>query len=144
MTNVVAVLAKRIDDVPVALLGDAIKAFTVIAERNGGKMMGGKYQLTAKPDRIRRRDDEASVVMKGVPSGFWVWKETGTGKHEIRPRKKRKFKVPGPMGGGLPHPMFGVVEHPGSDGSLKWTKTVDQAGKAIADIVERGIAKAVQ
>ena len=53
MTNVVRELAKRIDNVPVELLGDAIKAFTVIAERNGGKMMGGKYQLTAKPDRIR-------------------------------------------------------------------------------------------
>ena len=49
--------------------------------------------------------------MKGVPSGFWVWHESGTKAHEIGPRKRRRrgrFSVPGPMG--LPgHPVFGVV-----------------------------------
>jgi hypothetical protein len=144
MTNIIKGLAKRIDNVPVELLDDAIKVFVDIAERNGGKMMGGRYQLTAKPDKLRVRGEQASVLMKGVPSGFWVWRETGTGEHTIRPkrRKKRGWK-PGPLG--LPgHPVWGPVIHPGTAGQLRWTKTVDQAAKAIDDLVERGVEKAVR
>ena len=147
MTNVIDGLSKRLDDLPADVVEDAVKAFTLIAERNGGKMMRGKYQLTAKPGRVERRGEMASVMMKGVPSGFWEWKESGTGSHVIRPKKKRRrkgrFKVPGPMG--LPgHPVFGPVTHPGTTGSLKWTKTVDQADDVIADIVERALQKAVK
>ena len=87
--------------------------------------------------------------MEGVPSGFWQWKETGTGAHEIRPKKrrrrrgKRNFAVPGPMGGCLGHPVFGPVMHPGTSGSLKWTKTVDEADEAISDLIRRALEKAV-
>ena len=88
MTNVIEGLAKRIDNVPVELLDDAIRAFVVIAERNGGKMMGGSYQLTAKVAKRYQRPGVAYAWMKGVPSGFWQWKETGTQAHVIAPRKK--------------------------------------------------------
>ena len=84
--------------------------------------------------------------MTGVPSGSGRWKESGTGAHEIRPKKKRRrkgkrnYSVPGPMG--LPgHPVFGPVMHPGTSGSLKWTKTVDEADAAITGLIQRALEK---
>jgi len=150
MTNVIDGLSKRLDQLPVEVLEDAIKAFQVIAERHGGKMIRGKYQLTAKPVKRQVRGGVASVLMEGAPSGFWQWKESGTKAHVIRPKSKkrrkrkgkRSFSVPGPMG--LPgHPVFGPVTHPGTTGSLKWTKTVDEADEAIGVLLERAWDKVV-
>jgi hypothetical protein len=147
--NVIDKVAASLDNLPGDLVGDAVRVFTVIAERHGGRMMG-RYQLTAKPGKMYRRPDSAWVLMEGVPSGFWVWKESGTGAHEIRPKKvrrrrkgKRNFAMPGPMGGGLNHPVFGPVIHPGTTGSRKWTKTVNEADEAIGALIERALAKAV-
>ena len=88
MTNVIEGLSKRIDDVPAELLDDAIRVFTVIAERNGGKMIRGRYQLTAKVAKRYHRPGVAYAWMKGVPSGFWQWKETGTQAHLIAPTQE--------------------------------------------------------
>ena len=47
VSNVLKGIGARIDRLPADLLDDAVKAFIVIAERHGGRMMG-RYQLTAK------------------------------------------------------------------------------------------------
>ena len=134
MTNVIDGLSKRLDDLPTDVLEDAITAFKLIAERNGGKMMRGKYQLTAKPGKRRVADGVASVVMEGVPSGFWVWKEFGTKQHEIRPKAKkrrrrkgkRSFKVPGPMGSARSSGVRGGGVNPGhhrrGSGRRRWSR----------------------
>ena len=54
MTNVIEGLEARYENLPADLVDDAIRAFTVIAERNGGRMIRGKYQLTAKADETLR------------------------------------------------------------------------------------------
>ena len=109
-------------------------------------MMGGRYQLTAKVAKRYQRPGVAYAWMKGVPSGFWQWKETGTQAHLIAPRKKRRGRrkgwKPGPLG--LPgHPVWGPVQHPGTNGARKWTKTVNEADAAIASIVQRYVDEAV-
>jgi len=147
--NVIDKVAAGLDTLPTDLVGDAVRVFTVIAERHGGTMIRGKYKLTAKPGKQYRRPDSAWVLMEGVPSGFWVWKQTGTEPHEIKPKKKRRGKKrghwkPGPMGGGLGHPVWGPVMHKGSSGHLAWTKTVREADAAIKALVERALAEAVR
>jgi hypothetical protein len=148
VTNGFEGLSKRLDNLPAEVADDAVRAFVVIAERNGGKMMRGKYQLTAKVKKRYDRPGSSWVLMEGVPSGFWTWKEFGTAAHEIRPKKrrrrrkgKRNFTVPGPMGGGLSHPIFGPVIHPGTTGSRAWTKTAAQADEAIDLLIRRALDK---
>ncbi len=145
MTNVIDGLEARYEKLPAELVDDCIRSFVVIAERNGGKMIRGKYQLTAKVKKRYDRPGSSFVIMAGVPSGFWTWRETGTGEHEIRPRKKRRGKrarwTPGPMGGDLGHPVWGPVIHPGATGQLAWTKTVNEADEAIGVLIRRALDK---
>lgn len=151
MTNAIEGLEARLNDLPADLVDDAIRVFTTIAERNGGKMIRGKYQLTAKVKKRYNTPGGAWVLMVGVPSGFWTWRETGTASHEIRPKKRRRGKrsgwTPGPMGGGLNaavgHPIWGPVTHPGIAAPLLWTKTCKEADVAIEELTRRALAKAV-
>ncbi len=145
MTNIIDGLGAKFDHLPAEVIDDAIRTFVVIAERNGGKMIRGKYQLTAKPTQRRVRVGQASVNMKAFPSGFWAWRETGTRPHTIAPRKKRRGKrkgwKPGPMGGSLGHPVWGPVVHPGVPAEYRWTKTVEEANAAISVLVQRALAE---
>lgn len=135
-TNVLKGLTKTYEDLPGRALDEAIAEFTRIAERHGGRMMR-KYQLTAKPSNRRVEGDIASVTMKGVPSGFWVWRESGTGGHWIRRKKAVRPGGRALLAGDLSHPLVGPVYHTGSLGHGAWTKTVEEADRTIAGIVHK-------
>jgi hypothetical protein len=143
VANVIEGLAKRLDNLSAEVADDAVRAFIVIAERNGGTMIGGKYQLTAKVAKRFDRPGSSWVLMEGVPSGFWAWRETGTRPHEIRPKRKRRGKrstwTPGPMGGGLGHPVWGPVIHPGVPGRMLWTKTCNEGDEMVGVLTRRAL-----
>jgi hypothetical protein len=147
MGNVIEGLEARYDELPADLVDDCIRAFTLIAERNGGTMIRGKYQLTAKVKKRFDRKGSSFVIMAGVPSGFWTWKETGTAEHTIKPKKRRRGGKkragwkPGPLGGDLGHYVWGPVIHKGAKGRLAWTKTVEQADVVIRELTAKAIEK---
>ena len=100
MTNVLDGLTAKLTHVPARYADEAAAVFTVYAERNGGRMLG-RYQLTAAEKKRYVYDEGCTLIMEGVPSGFWTWRETGTRPHEIRAKSRRKAKrKPNPRGHG--------------------------------------------
>ena len=95
MTNVLDGLTAKLSRVPAAYADEAAALFTVIAERNGGLMIRGRYQLTAAEKKRYVYDQGCTLIMEGIPSGFWVWKETGTSAHAIAVRRRHKAKTRG-------------------------------------------------
>lgn len=141
MTNVLDGIGARIDNLPRDFLDRAIDVFVDIAVARGGTMRFKRksYALTAKPTKRTVRGDYASVIMQGVPSGFWTWMETGVGEHPIIPRHvKQAGWKPGPLAGDLDQPVWGPVIHPGYTGQGRWTRTVVEADRAIRDLAVRG------
>jgi hypothetical protein len=134
VSNVINGLTVKLDKLPASALREVVKAFTKIAEQEGGRMKG-RYQLTAEASEWQVSAGTASVTMKGTPSGFWVWKETGTRPHTIRPRRKKA------LAGDLGHPVWGAVHHPGTSGKKAWTKTVERAERELQDTVNAALAK---
>ena len=132
-TNVLEGLTVKLTKLPATALDDVIKTFTKIAEAEGGKV--GRYQLTAEASNRSITQGGASVTMSGTPSGFWVWREQGIRAHMIRPRRKKA------LAGGLGHPVWGAVLHPGVGGRGAWTKTVERVAKELQDAVESALAK---
>ena len=163
--NVLDGLSTALARMPASYATEAVKAFKALAEANGGTMMG-RYQLTAKEKKRYVRDTQCTLIMQGVPAGFWVWKETGTKPHTIAVRgrgrtkgaaakvkvKRRRGKTvgrgkqPALYGAGWDHPVAGPVHHPGTSGRRAWTRTVAEAGpvlrQACNQVLYRAVAKA--
>jgi hypothetical protein len=142
--NVLDGLTARLSRVPAAFADEAAAVFTVAAEHNGGRMMG-RYQLTATERKRYVYDQGCTLIMEGVPSGFWAWRETGTRPHTILPRRRRRRGSSRPRvlyGAGLGHPVA-RVHHPGTRGRRAWTATVDQAAPLIEKALEVALAQAV-
>ena len=134
MTNVVAGLTVRFQHLPVTVIDDVVKVFVKIAEQEGGRV--GKYQLTAEAKDRAVSEGSASVTMVGTPPGFWVWRESGIRPHMIRPRRKKA------LAGGLSHPVWGAVQHPGVPGKQAWSKVAARAERELHDAVVAALDKA--
>jgi len=163
--NVLDGLTAAFSRMPAAYATESAKAFKQIAEANGGTMMG-RYQLTAKEKKRYVRDTQCTLIMQGVPAGFWVWKETGTKPHTIAVRTRRRTKGAAPKvkvkrrrgrtvgrgkqpalyGAGWDHPVAGPVQHPGTSGRRAWTRTVAEATpilrRACNQVLFAAVAKA--
>lgn len=92
--NVLAGLPQRVSRIPGAYADEAVALFDVYARRNGGRMLG-RYQLKAAERRRYVYPEGMTLIVEGVPSGFWVWRETGTSAHLIGPKPRRKAKTSG-------------------------------------------------
>lgn len=92
--NVLKGLPARISRIPEAYADEVVALFDTYAQRNGGKMLG-RYQLRAGEKRRYVYPEGMTVIVAGVPSGFWVWREVGTGPHAIPAKPRRKAKTSG-------------------------------------------------
>lgn len=138
--------------VPEPAIRAACKAVEQIAAQEGGSItvvrFNGRnakqttYKLKAKT-RIKVTGDVASATVWGTPTGFWVWKNTGTAPHTIGPRRKdtktkrRAIKLPGST-----HPVR-VVDHPGTRGRGAWRKVIRRAERVVPQIVANHVHRAV-
>ena len=168
--NVLSGLSARLTHVPAAYADEAVALFTLIAEKNGGRMMG-RYQLTVAEAKRYVYDEGCTLILYGTPAGFWTWAETGTSAHEIAAKKRRKAaagrrrghgatrghaptftgrpakrkkkaqRQPGRVYGGYGHPVR-RVRHPGTSGRRAWTKTVDEATPKLTQALELALAQA--
>jgi len=154
--NLLDGLTAKLSRIPQSYATEAAKVFRTVAEANGGTMMG-RYQLTASEKKRLIRDQGCTLIMKGTPAGFWVWKESGTKPHAIAVRTRRRTgpagskvkvkrrrgrtvgrgKQPALAGAGWDHPVAGPVQHPGTAGRRAWSRTVTEARPLIEAAARR-------
>jgi hypothetical protein len=130
-------LTATLRQLPAEVAHDVAVEFARTAERHGGQIKG--YPLTATPGAVTITDATATVQMRGVPAGFWSWREYGTKPHSVSPRNKRA------MGGGLEallgHPYSGVAEGVYMPARHRWTAALDDFeggyGALVGAVVDR-------
>lgn len=113
---------------------------------SGGRMRKGKrtIQLGTRT-KITNVGAGARAVVRGTPSGPWVWIEDGTEAHLIgavgkrgRRRGKRFLSWPG-----APHPLAAPVEHPGAKGQHTWTRAVDTFDHELRARADKIVGRAI-
>ena len=137
-----ASLARRIEAVPAAAVGETARWFIPRSERVGGHMRvrGRAVQLTSKVRSKRVGDDTANVVLAGVPAGAWSIKSYGRrGGYEVRPRLKQALRLSGQVNAVFSH----VTIHTATKGDGRWDRLVDAADVYLSeeadDLVDRSI-----
>ena len=126
---------KRLANAPEAAVRDACKEIREIARQEGGSVTAGRnrkrYQLDLVT-RITKSGTKVTAIGWGIPTGFWVWKNTGTqGPYPI-PKKLAKRYKPGReiYAPGYAHPVR-QVQHPGIRPRYKWRRVVKRADGVV-------------
>lgn len=137
-----AALARKIEAVPAAAVGETARWFVPRSERVGGHMRvrGRVVKLTTKVRSKRVTDDTANTVLAGVPAGAWSIKSYGRrGGYEIRPRLRQAMKLSGAANVFFSH----VTIHTATTGDGRWDRLVDDADvqlfKTASAMVDRSI-----
>lgn len=126
-------LSTLVRRIPAEIVDDVVAEFAKAAQRHGGRIAG--YPLIATPGRVTITGDRATVQMRGVPAGFWTWREYGTKPHSVGPRTKKA------MNHGLDHPVSGIIEGVYMPARRRWTAAVDDFeagyGALVGAVVDR-------
>jgi hypothetical protein len=141
----VASLERQLDAVarlPQTAIVDAAKAVERIARdvgaTAGGVTRRGRTTKLKAITRIKNRgSNDAEATVYGVPTGPWVWANTGTRGHTIAPRRRgrgRRATTGFLKGAGYPHPYGKPVRHPGTGGKGAWRKVVAQAETEVPKV----------
>jgi hypothetical protein len=136
-----------LNEVPEQALTAACKAIETVAAQEGGTVVLGRKRRRVKLKaitRIKGSGNSITATVWGVPTGPWVWKNTGTAGHSI-PKRKPTPKRPRPMhGDGYAHPVSNKqIHHPGSSGHGAWRTVVSRAEKIVPDYIGKAIHEAV-
>ena len=138
----IAALARRIEAVPAAAVGETARWFVPRSERVGGHMRVGRrvVKLTTKVRSKRVTDDTANTVLAGVPAGFWSIKSYGRrGGYEIRPRLRQAMRLSGRINAVYSH----VTIHTPTTGDGRWDLLVADADvelfKNASALVDRSL-----
>lgn len=126
----------------------ACTAVEKIAVQEGGTVVLGRKRKRVKLKAITRVKDHGAEVVAtvwGVPTGPWVWANTGANPHAI-PKRKPTAKRPRPMqGDGFEHPVQRVqVHHPGTGGRGAWRKVVARAERVVPEIIGQAVHEVVR
>lgn len=124
----------------------ACKAIETVAAQEGGTVVLGRKQRRVKLKaitRIKGGGNTITATVWGVPTGPWVWKNTGTRGHAI-PKRPPTVKRPRPLkGDGYAHPVNKQIRHPGSGGSGAWRRVQQRAEKIVPEYIGKAIHEAV-
>lgn len=137
----------RLNEVPESALTAACKAIETVAQQEGGSVVLGRKRRRVKLKAITRFKGSGNTITAtvwGVPTGPWVWKNTGAGGHMI-PKRAPTAKRPRPLkGDGYAHPINRQIHHPGASGKGAWNKVEERARKIVVDYVGKAIHEAVR
>ena len=138
----------RLAEVPEPALKAACKAVEQIAAQEGGTVVLGRKRRRVKLKaitRIKPSGNKITATVWGVPTGPWVWKNTGAGAHTI-PKRKPTAKKPRPMHGkGYPHPIQRMqIQHPGASGQGTWRVVVKRAERVVPEIIGKAVHEALR
>lgn len=140
----------RLADLPAVGMVAASELVERIANEEGSRIgpmtLGRKrrrVRLTSTT-RIRRGRATAEVTVWGVPTGPWVWADSGTGAHAI-PKRKPTARRPRPMhGAGYAHPISRKqIQHPGARGRRAWRRVYERAVREVPTVVGQAVKKEI-
>lgn len=138
----------RVAAIPEPAIRAASQAVEDVARAEGGTVtLGRKHRrVTLKGvSRVKRSGDRIVATVWGVPTGPWVWKDTGTAPHLI-PTRAPTRRRPRPMHGqGFAHPVARVqLEHPGTGGRGAWDRVVTRAEQVVPDTIRAHVRGAIR
>jgi hypothetical protein len=137
----------RLSEVPEPALKAACKAVEKIAAEEGGTVVLGRKKRRVKLKaitRIKPSGNTITATVWGVPTGPWVWKNTGTGAHQI-PKRTPTKRSPRPMhGDGYGHPIQRKqISHPGSGGRNAWRTVVKRAERVVPETIQKHVHEVI-
>ena len=123
-------------EIPDAAIREASALVEQFAAETGRPVTikGRRYKLTATTKIERRGADTIVATVEGTPAGYWVWQDTGTKPHEIRPAAGSRHgrpKVIVPKGG---HPQSVPIHHRGATGRGRWRQVQQRARREVPQI----------
>jgi hypothetical protein len=129
-------------NVPESAIVDAAKLVEGIARANGGSVTinrRGKhrrYPLYAVTEYQRDSERAVGATVFGTPTGFWVWKTSGTrGGYSIPKRKPRQGSSRYMYGAGFAHPVRGQITRKGrASGRRAWDKVRARAEREVPQV----------
>lgn len=138
----------RLADVPEPALKAATKAVEEIARQEGGTVVLGRKRRRVKLKaitRIKPSGNSITATVWGVPTGTWVWKNTGASSHAI-PKRKPTARRPRVMHAqGYEHPVsHRQISHPGRGGDGRWRDVVKRANRVVPEIIEQRVHEAIR
>jgi len=145
--NRLKLVLDNLADVPESAIVDAAELVEAIAKQNGGsvtinrKGRHRRYNLFAVTEY--RRDNERAVgaTVFGTPTGFWVWKTSGTrGGYSIPKRKPRQGSSRYMYGAGYAHPVRGQIKRKGRVGGRRaWDKVRARAEREVPQVFVQAV-----
>jgi hypothetical protein len=141
----ISLVAQNLRAVPRAALEDAAQQLKELAEQVGGSMHIGRRTVRfTTMHTISGPPEAATLTVKGVPTGPWVWITDGTGPHVIAVRRRRSgARPPALQLAGGAHPIPGPVMHPGSAGRGAWRQVQAGAAQLVPAIFAQHVHGAV-
>ena len=141
-----ASLRHTLDDlarVPEATILEATTAVEDYAKRVGGRITIHRrkkgprsYPLFAVTKFESDHGKTIRATVFGAPTGFWVWKTTGTRSHDIPARGRgQRFLFWSDLG----HPIGFWVRHPGSPGRGRWKQVTRFANTEVPRILSEAV-----
>ena len=138
--------------VPEAAIVDAAELVEAIAKQGGGsvtinrKGRHRRYTLGAVTHYERTNERAVGATVFGTPTGFWVWKTSGTrGGYSIPKRKPRQGSSRYLYGAGYAHPVRGQIKRDGRvSGRRAWDKVRDRAEREVPQVFIQAVHDAVK
>jgi hypothetical protein len=150
-----AKLRQVLDDlakIPEAVIVEAAELVEDIAKQNGGSVTINRsgrhrrYNLGAVTHYDKTNQTTVGATVFGTPTGFWVWKTSGTrGGYSIPKRKPRQGSSRYMYGAGFAHPVRGQIRRKGRvSGRGAWTKVRARAEREVPQVFIQAVHDAVK
>lgn len=145
-----AQLRRTFDDlshIPESAILEATTAVEDYAKRVGGRITIHRkkrvktYPLRAVTKFEQRSGKTVKATVFGCPTGFWVWKTSGTRSHDI---PKRTGVTRYLYWSVLGHPIGFWVRHPGTPGRGAWRRVRQFAETEVPRIFTEAVHDAVK
>ena len=93
----------------------------------------------------QRGADIITATVFGSPTGFWIWQNTGTRGHTIKPKQGTHKGWPRVVANpNWDHPVSVPVHHPGTGGRGAWRRVDNQARRVVPQIFIEAVHDAVK
>ena len=139
-------------NLPESAIVDAAKLVEEMAKQGGGSVTVNRkgkhrrYNLGAVTHYERSNERAVGATVFGAPTGFWVWKTSGTrGGYNIPKRKPRQGSSRYLYGAGYAHPVRGQIKRKGRvSGRGAWTKVRARAEREVPQVFVQAVHDVVR
>lgn len=136
----------QLAEIPATAIAESTARIEQVAAETGRPVTvkGKRYVLTATSKIERRGADELVATVQGKPAGYWVWQNTGTKPHEIKPARGERHGRPKVLAIKGGHPQSVPVHHRGATGRGRWREVQRRARLEVPRIFRETVDDAVR